>query len=260
VSLARARGRGRRDAVLVALLPLVSGLVALGAWQLVVTATRVPAVILPPPGAVVRQFVLFLPELFLQAYITGTQSLAAFVLAALIGTAIATAVAFSSAARAALFPNLVVLQLIPKIALAPLFVIWFGVGAPAHVAFGVFISFFPIALATATGLLDTDVHAVDLCRSLKASSWQIFVNVRVPFALPHLFTGLKVASTLVFMGVVVGEFISSDAGLGYFILNASARSETDKIFAGLVALSLLGLTFYGVILCAERAAQRWWRE
>jgi NitT/TauT family transport system permease protein len=86
-----------------------------------------------------------------------------------------------------------------------------------------------------------------------------FVSVRLPFALPYVFTGMKVAATLVFMGVIVGEFISADAGLGYFNLNAGARSNTPGMFAGLVALSLLGLAFYGMIVLAERAVQRWWR-
>src|SRR5262249_25575771 len=126
-------------------------------------------------------------------------------------------------------------------------------------AIGIFTCFFPIALSAATGLASPDRNAVRLCESLGASSWQIFFNVRVPFALPHLFTGLKVAATLVVIGVVVGEFISASSGLGYFIMNAGARSETAKVFAGLVALSLLGLGFYGLIALAETLARRAWR-
>jgi NitT/TauT family transport system permease protein len=259
VSVALLRKRALRELIIALLLPLLSAVLVIGAWQLVATIAQVPEVILPPPTAIARQFVASLPELLHQARFTGMESLEAFVIATVIGMAIATGVTFSAAARDAVFPNLVLLQLIPKIALAPLFVIWLGVGSPSHLAFGVFVSFFPIALSAATGLASTDAHAVNLCRSLVASPWQIFVNVRVPFALPYLFTGMKIAATLVFMGIVVGEFISANAGLGFFILNAGARSETAKIFAGLAALSLLGLPFYGLIALVERAARHWWR-
>jgi NitT/TauT family transport system permease protein len=233
--------------------------IALAAWQLLVTMTRIPEVVLPSPLQIARQLLVSLPELVDQARFTGMEALAAFLIATAIGLLIAVGITFSALAREAVFPNLVVMQLIPKIALAPIFVIWLGVGAPAHVAFGVFVSFFPIALSAATGLASTDVHAINLCRSMVASPWQIFIHVRMPFALPYLFTGARIAATLVFTGVVVGEFISADAGVGFFILHAGARSDTPKIFAGLVALSLLGLAFYGVIAGLERAVQRWWR-
>jgi NitT/TauT family transport system permease protein len=232
---------------------------ALAAWQLLATMMRIPEVVLPSPLQIARQLLASLPELVDQARFTGMEALAAFLIATAIGLMIAVGITFSALAREAVLPNLVVMQLIPKIALAPIFVIWLGVGAPAHVAFGVFVSFFPIALSAATGLANTDVHAINLCRSMLASPWQIFIHVRMPFALPYLFTGARIAATLVFTGVVVGEFISADAGLGFFILHAGARSDTPKIFAGLLALSLLGLAFYGVIAGLERAVQRWWR-
>jgi NitT/TauT family transport system permease protein len=123
----------------------------------------------------------------------------------------------------------------------------------------VFTSFFPVALSAATGLANADANAVRLCQSLGASTLQIFLRVRIPFALPHLFAGMKVAATLVVIGVVIGEFISSSSGLGYFILNAGARSETARVFAGLIALSLFGLAFYGLIALAEYLARRAWQ-
>jgi NitT/TauT family transport system permease protein len=259
MSLAPMRGAMLRELAMAVLLPAVSAALVLGAWQILATAARVPEVILPPPSAILRQLVLALPELLHHARFTGLEAAEAFVIAAALGMAIAACVTLSAAAREALLPNLVLFQLIPKIALAPLFVIWLGVDSPSRLAFGVFISFFPIALSTATGLANAAPHAVTLCRSLGASSWQIFVHVRVPFSLPHLFTGMKIAATLVFIGIVVGEFISADAGLGYFILHAGARSETARIFAGLAALSALGLAFYGLIVLAEAAARRWWQ-
>jgi NitT/TauT family transport system permease protein len=249
----------QREAALTAILPLLSAALLVGGWQFLVTAAQVPEVILPPPSAIARQFVLSLPELLRQARFTGVEAIEAFIIAAVFGMTVAAAASFSVAVRDALFPNLIVFQLIPKIAFAPLFVIWLGIDAPARLAVGVFLSFFPIVLSTATGLANTDANALRLCRSLGASPWQTFFRVRLPFALPYIFTGLKIAATLVFIGIVVGEFISSHAGLGYFVLNAGARSETAKVFAGLAALSLLGLGLYGLVLLAEQAARRWWR-
>lgn len=252
-------GRAWQEQVLAVLLPLAFAVLLLAVWQVVTTVARLPEVVLPPPVTVVRQFFLSLPELLQEARHTVLESLASFAIAAVVGAAMAAGISFSAAAREALYPHLVVLQLIPKVALAPLFVVWLGVSSPSRVAFAVFISFFPFVLSTASGLASTDRHAVQLCRSLGASAWQIFIRVRVPFALPYLFTGLKIAATLVFIGVVVGEFVSSNAGLGHFILLAGATGDTPKIFAGLGALSLCGLAFYGAVAAAERALQRRWR-
>ncbi len=151
MSLAPVRGRAGRELVIATLLPLLSAVIVLAAWQVFVTMARVPAVILPPPTAIAWQFAASLPELLRQAAVTGRESLEAFVMATAIGAAIAVVISFSTVAREAIYPNLVVLQLIPRIALAPLFVIWLGVGAPSHLAFGVFVSFFPITLSAATG-------------------------------------------------------------------------------------------------------------
>lgn len=247
------------ELLLATFLPVVSAILILSAWQGVATLARVPAVILPTPAEILRQFTASLPELLYQAQFTAAESAAAFLMATALGAAIAAAVTFSAAAREAVFPVLVFFQLVPKVALAPLFIVWLGVDSPSRLAFSVFISFFPIALSGATGLASADANAVRLCRSLGATTLQIFFAVRVPFALPHLFAGMKVAATLVVIGIVVGEFISSSGGLGYFILNAGARSETAKVFAGLAALSLLGLLLYGLIVLAEHAARRAWR-
>jgi NitT/TauT family transport system permease protein len=241
-------------------LPLIAAVGLLVLWQAVVTLAALPAVVLPPPLVVLDQFFVALPELARQAWVTVLDALVALAIAIAVGVALASCFSFSTTVRDAVYPNLVLLQLIPKIALAPLFVVWLGVGAPARVAFAVFLSFFPIALSTATGLAAADGHALKLCRSLGASRWQVFAFVRVPFALSHFFSGLKIATTLVFIGIVVGEFISSNAGLGHYVLLAGATGATARIFAGLLALSLCGLALYGVVVAAERLVRRWWWE
>jgi NitT/TauT family transport system permease protein len=137
-----------------------------------------------------------------------------------------------------------------------MFVIWLGIDTPSRLAFAVFLSFFPIVIATTAGLSNTDETALRLCRSLTAGPLQTFFRVRVPFALPHLFNGMRIASTMAVIGVVVAEFISSRAGLGYYILYASSRMETTGIFAALLMLCLVGLVLFGAVVLLERFIRR----
>jgi NitT/TauT family transport system permease protein len=167
--------------------------------------------------------------------------------------------ASSKLLREMLYPNLIVFQLIPKIALAPLFVIWLGIDAPSRLVFSTFISFFPVAIGTLTGLLGTNPNAIRLCRSLTASPGQIFRHVQVPYALPFFFSGMRVAATLSVIGIIVGEFISSKHGLGSYILLAGSRAETARIFAALVVLCAIGLALYGAIAALEWNVRRSWR-
>jgi NitT/TauT family transport system permease protein len=198
--------------------------------------------------------------LLYEAGFTGTEAVVACLLSGLLGAAVAILLASATWLREMLLPNLVLFQLVPKIALAPVFVIWLGIDAPSRLAFSVFISFFPVALGSLTGLLETDRNALMLCRSLGARPWQSFWHVRVPYALPFFFSGMKVASTLSVIGIIIGEFISSRHGLGSAILLAGSRAETPRIFAALVILCLIGLAIYGVIAGLEARWQRGWRE
>ena len=240
-------------------LPLVTALAALALWQLVCALLRVPAVILPAPTDVARELVRNLPVLLWHAVPTGLESLAAFVIASIAGVVIAFALTYSRLLRDVLYPNLVAFQLIPKIALAPLFVIWLGIGTESRLAYSTFISFFPVVIATSVGLATTEGDALRLCRSLTASSWQAFMLVRFPFALPHIFSGLKIAVTMAFIGVIVGEFISAKAGLGFYVLYASSRMETAAIFAAIFVLCVIGLALFGVVAGGERLVRRWYR-
>jgi NitT/TauT family transport system permease protein len=150
-----------------------------------------------------------------------------------------------------------VFQLIPKIALAPLFIVWLGIGLPSRVTFSIFICFFPILIATATGLQSLPLDMLRLCRSVGASNWQILLSVRFPMALPFIFSGMKIAATLAIIGIVVGEFIASRAGLGYLILFASSRQQTDLSLACIAVLCAVGLLVYGLTALAERLFAVW---
>src|SRR5207245_5191773 len=147
---------------------------------------------------------------------------------------VSIAITESRPIREALYPLLVVFQLIPKVALAPLFIVWLGIGTSSRLMFALFISFFPVVISTAAGLIDTDRTMIRLARSLTANDWQIFVNIRFPGALPHIFSGLKIAVTLSIIGVIVGEFITSQEALGSLIVCSRFRAGTAGLTADLL--------------------------
>ncbi len=240
------------------LLPLGLALVVLGAWQFYVTVSQIPSVILPSPVSIARYIAARYDILLMHAIPTTLESAAGFLLALLLGVAIAILITYSTMAREALYPNLIFFQLIPKIALAPLFIIWLGVGSQSRIAFSVFIAFFPVVIATAAGLLSVDRGMLRLCRSLTATEWQVFTHVRFPMALPHIFSGMKIAITLAIIGVIIGEFITAQAGLGYLIIFATARADTEVSMAAIVVLCICGLLLYGLVALAETIANRFY--
>lgn len=246
-------GSGRAGALL---LPVGFAALVLLAWEFGVRLGHVPAVILPPPSDVVAATWADHAILLRHAIPTTLESAAGFLLATVLGIAIAVLMTYSRAARQALYPNLVFFQLIPKIALAPLFLVWFGIGAPSRLAFAVFIAFFPIVIATASGLMNVDRNMVRLCRSLTGTEWQIFAHVRFPAALPYIFGGMKIGITLAIIGVVIGEFITAQAGLGYLIIFATARADTAVALAAILILCVSGLGLFGLVAAAEHVASR----
>jgi NitT/TauT family transport system permease protein len=248
----------RRERILTVALPLLTAAVFLSGWQAAAKFWAVPAVILPAPSDIAHQLAAIWPDLLYQAWFTGFESLLACVMSAALGVLVATMLASSPVLRDMLYPNLIAFQLIPKIALAPLFVIWLGIDAPSRLVFSTFISFFPVAINTLTGLLGANANAIRLCLSLTASKSQIFRHVQVPYALPFFFSGMKVAATLSVIGIIVGEFISSKHGLGSYILLAGSRAETAQIFAALVVLCVIGLALYGIVAWLELRVKKSW--
>ena len=232
---------------------VVACLILLG-WQVAVDALKVPPVVLPSPILVGQAIVRALPILLVQSLSTILASVFGFLLAAVGGFALATLLASSVLLRKALYPNILFFQLIPKIALAPLFIVWFGIGATSRLAFIVFIAFFPTVLATMNGLLSTPPEMLRLCRACSARAQDIFLYVRIPYAVPMIFSGLKISATFAIIGVVVGEFISAQSGLGYLILFASSQADTPLALASIAVLCVLGLALYGAVALAEVVA------
>jgi len=238
------------------ILPVATAAAVLLVWQIAVMALRVPAVILPSPTEIATELWRGWPVLLYHALPTTLDSLMAFFTATALGVGLAVAITYSPLLRDMLYPNLVLFQLIPKIALAPLFVVWLGISSESRVAFAAFVSFFPIVISAALGFASTEATTLRLCRSLTASEWQSFVMVRFPFALPAIFSGMKIAMTMAIIGVIIGEFISAKAGLGFYILYASSRMETGVIFAALLVLCVIGVGLFGAVALAEMLVRR----
>ncbi len=238
------------------ILPAGLALFFLLLWQAAVVVGKIPPVILPSPFSTFGYILEHWDILLTHAVPTTLESVAGFALATLLGVALAILITYSRLAREALYPNLVFFQLIPKIALAPLFIIWLGIGAQSRIAFAVFIAFFPIVIATTAGLLSADRGMLRLCRSLTASEGQVFLHVRFPAALPYIFSGMKVAVTLAIIGVIIGEFITAQAGLGYLIIFATARADTEVSMAAIVVLCVCGLLLYGLVALGELITNR----
>lgn len=240
-----------RDSIGSIVLPIGFAALILIVWQIVVVWAKVPAVILPAPSAIFDQLMEHWRLLLKHAIPTAFETLVAFGISTPLGVLLAALITWSPLCNKAVYPNVVVFQLIPKIALAPLFIVWLGIGLPSRVTFSVFISFFPILIATVAGLQAVPRDMLRLCRSVGATDWQVLTRVRFPMALPYIFSGMKIAATLSVIGIIVGEFIASQAGLGYLILFASSREETDLSLACIAVLCVIGLLLYGVIALAE---------
>jgi NitT/TauT family transport system permease protein len=241
-------------------LPVLLALIVLAAWQVAVTSAGVSPVILPAPSDIARAFNGITDDLLHQAWATGSEALFAFILSCVLGLLAALLLSSSAVAFEMLYPNLVIFQIIPKIALAPLFTFWLGIAATSRLSYAVFISFFPVALSTMTGLKRADANALLLCRALGASRWQTFFSVQVPYSLPYFFSGAKIAATMSIIGIVIGEFISANEGLGYYILRAQSYGQTARIFAALLVLCGLGLLLYVLPVQGERVIRKRWRE
>jgi NitT/TauT family transport system permease protein len=237
-------------------LPIATGVVVILAWQAIAVLGNISPTILPPPTMIFEQLTENFPLILKHTAPTTYETLLAFVISIPLGIVLAALMVYSTAAHQALYPNIIFFQLIPKIALAPLFIVWLGIGPSSRITFSVFICFFPILIATVAGLQSVEQNMLRLCRSLRMSDWQILIRIRFPSSPPFIFSGMKVSVTLAIIGIVVGEFIASQAGLGYLILFASSRQQTDLALACIAMLCVVGLILYGAVVIAERIVMK----
>jgi NitT/TauT family transport system permease protein len=226
-------------------------------WEIAVRLFGVRAYILPAPTEVLtalagRASIVANATLFtLQPMLMG------YAMAVVVGIGLALIVAFSTTMQAVIYPLIVFLQIVPKIAVAPLFIIWFGYGLIPKVLLVFLLSFFPIVVSAVQAFRSVDPDIMDLARATGANAWRVFWKVQVPHALPMLFTGFKVAAALSSTAAVVAEFVASDRGLGYLLLEYNNNMNTPMAFATIIVLSVMGLVLYGIVELIERAAIPW---
>lgn len=237
--------------------PVIAVLGALVVWQIFVMALRIQSYILPPPTEVAREMVVQWQYLLRHAGVTTYEVVLGFVLSVAVGLPCAVAIVYSRLLENTAYPLLVSSQAIPKIAIAPLFVVWFGFGLEPKILVAVLVSFFPIVIDTALGLRSVEPEMLHLARSMGTSSLQTFLKISFPSALPSVFSGLKIAITLAVVGAVVGEFIGSDQGLGYVLLIANGNLDTKLLFAATVVLSIIGIVMFLLVHLAEKWALPW---
>jgi NitT/TauT family transport system permease protein len=226
-------------------------------WELAIRLFRVPTFVLPAPSAVIRSLIENWAQLASATQSTALEILLGFVLAAITGIAIALVIVRFDRFGRALYPLIVLFQNVPKVALAPIFILWFGFDLAPKVLLIVVIAFFPVAIDMLVGLQSVEPSFVALMQSVGASRSKILLDVRIPHSLPHLMAGLKVAITFSVIGAIVGEFAGASRGLGYMIQFASTQLDTPLIFAALLVVSVLGLAFYYVVELAERLLVPW---
>lgn len=239
------------------LLPLALLAAALAAWEAIVTAAAISPVVLPGPRAVARAMVVTAGPLAFHAWHTLRTTLLGFGLAVAAGLVLGFAIGMSETARDAGYPLLVGFNSIPKAALVPLLVMWFGVGTIPAVLTAFALAFFPVAVNVATSLATLEPELRQVLRSLGASRWQTFVKVGVPRAMPVFFASLKIAVSSAFVGSVIAETVASDAGIGYLMAVAASDFNTSLAFGGLVVLAAMGTALYGVFVAIERRMTRW---
>jgi NitT/TauT family transport system permease protein len=240
------------------MLPVLALAVAiLALWEGLVRLFDVQAFVLPTPSSIA--FVLLHQQTMLlqAARTTAVEICVGFALSGVVGIAVALVIERFAGFGRALYPLVVLFQTVPKVALAPIFVLWFGYALTAKVALIVAIAFFPVTLDMLAGMQSVDRSLVALMRSVGASRSEILWQVQVPSALPYLLSGLKIAITLSVIGAIVGEFAGASAGLGYVIQFASSQLDAPLVFAALVEVSLLGLTFYYVLEFLEHRLVPW---
>ena len=226
-------------------------------WQLAVDLLHVKEYILPSPWSALKA--LDKPTHRWPANFMATlySVLGAFVLSAILGVALAIAIVWNKFLMRTIMPVLVLFNTLPKIALAPLFILWLGYGIWPNIVIGTTIAFFPMVVNTAIGLASAEPEIIDLVRTLRATRWQVFTKIRFPNAVPYIFAGLKLNATMSVTGAIVGEFVASELGLGALIISAGVTLETQTIFASLMLISLLGLALYGLVVLAEHLVAPW---
>jgi NitT/TauT family transport system permease protein len=233
-------------------------LAMLALWQVAVSVFGIREYLLPSPASVFHALtgtedVRWWSHL----WTTSLEILGAFVIAGAVGVLLGVGIAWSAVLARALVPFLVFVNTLPKVAVAPLFLLWLGYGILPNMLIGALIGFFPVVINTAVGLSQVEPELLDLGRAFNAPKWKIFAKIRLPNALPYILSALKITATAAVVGAIVGEFVASQKGLGYVIITTQSSMNTPVAFAALVWVSIVGLVLYGAVVAAARLLAPW---
>ena len=239
------------------LVPAVTLIAAVVAWELATRAFHVPRFIMPAPSAILGEGWDWRYRFIEHTWVTLYETLGGFALSMAVGVPLAVLIVYSPTLRLAIYPLIILAQSVPKIAIAPVLLLMLGFGEFPKMVVAFLVSFFPVVVDTATGLAATPPELLDLSRSYRASRFKTFLKVRLPLALPFIFAGAKVAITLAVIGAVVGEFVGSDKGLGYVILSATSYWKTELAFSAMIILSLMAIVLFAAVSLVERVVCPW---
>jgi len=248
---ARRQSNARISAIVYPVLTVIGTLVA---WEVGVRMFGVPGYLLPAPSKIVVSCIDNAGLLLKHGWVTTIEIVLGFLMSIVVGVPLALAIFMSPAFSRSVLPLLVSSQAMPKVAVAPLLLVWFGFGLLPKVLIAFLIAFFPIVISTAVGLASIEPEKIYLARSMGLGAAATFFKIRLPSALPSIFGGLKISITLAVVGAVVGEFVGGDAGLGYLLMVANGNIDTPLLFAGIIALTVQGVVFYVLVELAERLA------
>jgi NitT/TauT family transport system permease protein len=229
---------------------MLVGLIAL--WQIASRLLALPSYLLPAPSAIMEATAANSAVLIKQSLGTSVEILLGFALSVAVGLPLALAIYLWKPFARTVYPLLISSQAVPKVAVAPLFIVWFGFGLMPKVLIAFLIAFFPVVINTAMGLAALEREKIYLAQSMGLGRLATFFKIQLPNALPSIFAGLKISITFAVVGAVVGEFVGGQGGLGYLLLIANGNMDTALLFAGIVALTLLGVLFFALIGVLER--------
>ncbi len=231
---------------------VVSHLALLAIWYLFVKFGDVPKYVMPSPVDTARALTVSNYSWWSNSLVTATEIFGGYAAALAVGVALALAFTWSKWLEALMMPLLVSLNMIPKVALGPLIIVWFKYGILPNAMIAFSICLFPILLTTVRGLREVEPELLDLVKALRGSRWQTFTKIQLPGALPYIFSGMKVAAILAVAGAIVGEFLGSDRGLGYLMLQVQVTLDTAAMFMAVLLITLIGMLLYACVLLLER--------
>ena len=241
-------------------LPVLTIVLLIVLWELLTRITAIPNYILPAPSVILKETFVEYQSLLTEGWVTTYELIGGYILAIIVGIPCAVLIVYSTIFERTIYPILVFMQTVPKIAIAPLFIVWFGIGTLPKVLVAFSMAFFPIVIDTVAGLRAINPDMISLARSMGATRLEILRKIQFPNALPHIFSGLKVAITLAVVGAIVGEFVGADKGLGYLLLVANGNIDTTFLFAALIVLTVIGLLFFYLVEWLEKKIIPWNRS